>query len=132
MFVRSQENKVGLRALYHRPYLVLARSDKAFTLSIQGKERFVAVDRLKPAYVEGTEMVDNSNSPTVEPKTKAVASDNIETDNDRQQNVAEQSQTDAESKLIESTDFSSVNLGPKRRINLPSYLKERLRRRREW
>ena len=124
VFVRSHESKVGLRAFYHGPYLVLARSDKAFTLNIQGKERFVTVDRIKPALVEESEMVDNATPPIVHPEIKAIASDIAEIDNDVPKDVAEQLQNDVESKLTESTDVSSVNLRPKRRIKLPSHLKD--------
>ena len=63
---------VGLRAFYHGPYAVLPRTDKAFTLNVQGKERIVSVDRTKRAFVEEIEAVDNSNSLSVEPETKVV------------------------------------------------------------
>ena len=50
MFVRHDAVKRPLQQPYDGPYLVLDRSDRFYTLDLNGHTDTVSIDRLKPAY----------------------------------------------------------------------------------
>ena len=52
VFVRHDGVKKSLQPPYNRPFKVLKRSSKHFTLDIAGQEKVVSLDRLKPAYLD--------------------------------------------------------------------------------
>lgn len=55
VFVRIDGHKAPLQAPYKGPYPVLERGPKAFILDLDGKTDSVAIDRLKPAFLESFE-----------------------------------------------------------------------------
>ena len=52
VFVRDDAHRIPLTRPYHGPYLVLQRSPKAYLLSVCGRQDWVSIDRLKPAFLE--------------------------------------------------------------------------------
>ena len=52
---------------YHGPFEVLHRSEKHFTLSVNGKEKTVSIDRLKPAF----EPFPPDNDADIRPRTRS-------------------------------------------------------------
>ena len=52
MFVRHDAVCKPLQQPYDRPYKVLKRTDRHFTLQIKDREEVVSVDRLKPAFTD--------------------------------------------------------------------------------
>ena len=52
IFVRRDAIRKPLQRPYNGPYKVLKRTDKFFTLDINGTHDTVSIDRLKPAYFE--------------------------------------------------------------------------------
>ncbi|XP_017796355.1 PREDICTED: uncharacterized protein LOC108577676 [Habropoda laboriosa] len=63
VFVRVEANKKSLDPPYEEPYEVRTRAPKYFTIKIKEKEHNIAIDRLKPVYVEQTteEHINESN-----------------------------------------------------------------------
>ena len=53
VFLRTDAHRAPLVPPYRGPYAVLERRPKAYLLSIAGREDWVSIDRLKPAYLEG-------------------------------------------------------------------------------
>ena len=62
VFVRQDLVKPALSPPYRGPYRIVQRSDKAYLLNIQGKQDWVTLDRLKPAYVEPMEYVSHTRA----------------------------------------------------------------------
>ena len=52
VFVRHDAVKKPLQQPYDGPYLVLDRSDRFYTLDLNGRTDKVSIDRLKPAYID--------------------------------------------------------------------------------
>lgn len=50
VFVRRDSAKQPLQQPYDGPYQVIRRSDKTFTVQINGRSSTISIDRLKPAY----------------------------------------------------------------------------------
>lgn len=49
--------------VYKGPYEVVKRHNKSFILSVDGNEKVISIDRLKPAYMEVADFIhDNINS----------------------------------------------------------------------
>ena len=51
VFLRHGALRGALQAPYVGPYRVLHRGEKTYTIDVQGSEKTVSIDRLKPAYV---------------------------------------------------------------------------------
>ncbi|XP_037564628.1 uncharacterized protein LOC119444275 [Dermacentor silvarum] len=51
VFVRRKDIRTSLTAPYESPFKVLGRTDKTFTLRVNGRTDVVAIDRVKPAYM---------------------------------------------------------------------------------
>ncbi|GFY78244.1 hypothetical protein TNIN_155391 [Trichonephila inaurata madagascariensis] len=51
VFVRVEGLKPSLTAPYQRPFEVLSRSDKHFTIKINDRTSTISIDRLKPAFL---------------------------------------------------------------------------------
>ncbi|XP_068232025.1 uncharacterized protein [Palaemon carinicauda] len=51
VFLRNNTTKPPLTPPYTGPFLVIRRNPKAFPLNICGKEDWVSIDRLEPAYI---------------------------------------------------------------------------------
>ena len=69
VFLRCDRIRKPLQPPYDGPFKVLNRSDKTFTILLNGKEEVVSIDRLKAAFVEDTSK-DSQNKPvTQEPTT---------------------------------------------------------------
>ena len=56
VFVRNDAHRPPLTPSYRGPFLVLNRNDKAFQLSFAGRPDWVSIDRLKPAYLDATDI----------------------------------------------------------------------------
>lgn len=68
-FIRVDKVKKPLRQPYDGPYAILKKQEKFFTLNINGHKDTVSIDRLKPAYYYGDELINsqlNENSPSAE------------------------------------------------------------------
>ena len=52
VFIRNDAVKKPLQQPYNGPYKVLKRSDKYYTIDINGKQDTVSIDRLKPAHID--------------------------------------------------------------------------------
>ncbi|XP_065305960.1 uncharacterized protein [Dermacentor albipictus] len=51
VFVRREGIRPGLTAPYDGPFEVLQRGEKTFTVSVNGRENVISIDRVKPAYM---------------------------------------------------------------------------------
>lgn len=51
VFLRCDRLRPSLTPPYEGPYLVISRNDKIFTILINGQQKSVAIDRLKPAFI---------------------------------------------------------------------------------
>ena len=56
VFLRNDAHRPPLTPSYRGPFLVLKRRNKAFQLDLSGKLDWVSIDRLKPAYLEATDL----------------------------------------------------------------------------
>ena len=72
VYVRRDAHKPPLTRPYTGPFRVLRRSDKHFTLEVNGKLEEVTVDRLKPAKLESDQIPLTSNSPTPPPHQSPI------------------------------------------------------------
>ena len=76
VFVRHDGVKRSLQAPYEGPFHVLNRHHKHYTLDISGWQKVVALDRLKPAYVDDKYPSDSTlhpdNSVTLQPSSSSV------------------------------------------------------------
>ena len=59
VFVRHDATHKPLQPPYNGPYKVMQRDDKNFTIEVNGQKKVVSLERLKPAHVEDTSVVDN-------------------------------------------------------------------------
>ena len=67
VFVWHDAVKTPLQQPYDGPFKVIKRSNKYFMLDIKGKESTVYIDRLKPAYLEASELT--PQSPVIPPSS---------------------------------------------------------------
>lgn len=72
VFVRVDSVRKPLQQPYKGPYKVLKRKDRFFTLDIDGKRDQISIDRLKVAYVENQESLEESLS-----KSKSIVKGRI-------------------------------------------------------
>jgi len=52
VFIRHDAVRHPLRPPYDGPYTVLSRTDKHYTIDVDGKTSIISIDRLKPAHVD--------------------------------------------------------------------------------
>ena len=58
VFVRHDATQTPLQPPYDGPYKVMERGDKTFTITVNGQQKVVSLDRLKPAHVEDSSIED--------------------------------------------------------------------------
>lgn len=68
VFLRDDKVRGSLQPPYSGPHQVVKRDDKTLTLLIKGKEVRVSIDRVKPAYILGSD-TDKSTSTPAKPVT---------------------------------------------------------------
>lgn len=87
VFIRDDTVRKPLQSPYNGPYKVSSRTEKTISVEINGKQRVISMDRVKPAYVSSS---DNENLqthtkyiPTVMPPkiTSTTTNDNTNTTN---------------------------------------------------
>ena len=59
-FRRQDATQMFLQPPYDRPYRVMQRSDKTFTIMVKGQQKVVSLDRLKPAHVQDSSKKDTT------------------------------------------------------------------------
>ena len=72
VFIRSDAHRAPLTRPYRGPYRVLERTNKAYRLMVHGREDWVTVDRLKPAFLPQQENIQEAEGrrPRVPPQHK--------------------------------------------------------------
>ena len=63
VFLRVDRVRKPLEPPYNGPYLVIARTDKHFTIEINGRKETVSLDRLKPAHIDSTPNLSSDSPP---------------------------------------------------------------------
>ncbi|XP_064116542.1 uncharacterized protein LOC135222385 [Macrobrachium nipponense] len=58
VFIRDDARRLPLTKPYRGPFCILRRTDKAYFISINGREDWVTIDRLKPAFLMDEEYAD--------------------------------------------------------------------------
>ena len=71
VFIRQDAVRKPLDPPYRGPFPVLRRTDKFFSIDVDGKHENVSIDRLKPAYLE-SELSDRTFFPAVPDPTPPV------------------------------------------------------------
>ncbi|XP_065355319.1 uncharacterized protein LOC135949809 [Calliphora vicina] len=66
VFVRNDAVKKPLQQPYDGPYRVLKKADKFFTLDINGCSKVISIDRLKPAFMFNSEIIEEPKSVTIQ------------------------------------------------------------------
>ena len=64
VFLRQDSVRTPLQRPYSGPHKVLRRTDKHFTIDLNGRTDAVSIDRLKPAYIDGEEDASSRPAPT--------------------------------------------------------------------
>ena len=59
----------SLQPPYDGPYPVVKRTDKYFTININGRNDTVSIDRLKPAHIDSDDVYPNTQTPTTPSQT---------------------------------------------------------------
>ncbi len=67
MFVRHDAVRKPLQPPYDGPFRIIKRTDKHFTLDLNGRHDTVSIDRLKPAHIEFRSSTNNTNTTTYTP-----------------------------------------------------------------
>lgn len=73
VFVRTDSVRKSLQPPYEGPFPVIDRSEKYYTLLINGKHNNISVDRLKPCYVNRSETSEHNKSLGLAPPTTIPA-----------------------------------------------------------
>ena len=65
VFIRHDAVRKSLQPPYHRPYPIIKRADKHYTIKLNDRTDTVSIDRLKPAHLDSTvSEVPNFQTPT--------------------------------------------------------------------
>ena len=64
VFVRHDAVRTSLQKPYDGPYRIIKRSDKHFTLDVDGKHQVISLDRLKHAYIEHSPSLPSFDTPS--------------------------------------------------------------------
>jgi hypothetical protein len=70
VFVREDAVRGALTTAYTGPHAVIERGDKVYKIRVNGKERTISVDRLKPAYTLEDSNYNTGNKPENKEKEK--------------------------------------------------------------
>ncbi|XP_068211572.1 uncharacterized protein [Palaemon carinicauda] len=86
VFVRVDAHRQPLTRPYRGPYRVISKTTNAFLLDVHGQEDWVSIDRMKPAFFEGSDTASaGPGRSRVPPQNKAP---NEKKSNKRQREVA--------------------------------------------
>ncbi|XP_066947168.1 uncharacterized protein [Macrobrachium rosenbergii] len=73
VFIRIDAHRLPLTSLYRGPYCVISRSSKAYFINIHGREGWVSVDRLIPAFLlDSKPQEETSRCPSIPPQNAAA------------------------------------------------------------
>ena len=77
VFVRNDAHRVPLTRPYRGPYRVIERTDKAYKLMVHGREDWVSIDRLKPAYLQDQDTIQEAEGrrPRLPPQQRPTTND---------------------------------------------------------
>lgn len=71
VFIRNDTVRKPLQQPYAGPYRVIKRTDKLFTLDVNGRTKTISIDRLKPAFMFNDEITEDARYVTVQLESKA-------------------------------------------------------------
>ena len=118
VFVHHDAVRKPLQAPYDGPYQVLERHPKYFLLDINGKQKTVSIDRLKPAHVETS--MDTTPSPTANSSVDTTPPPAASSSVDTTPPPAASSSTAQHSEASPATHPRTTRSG--QRVHWPKYL----------
>ena len=63
VFVRHDSVRKPLQPPYDGPFPIISRTDKHFTIAINGRNDTISIDRLKPAHIDSEDSQSSQNTP---------------------------------------------------------------------
>ena len=73
VFVRNDAVKKPLQQPYDGPYRVIKKTNKVFTVDINGCTKVISIDRIKPAFMFNDEIIEEPSNVTIQLKQNSNA-----------------------------------------------------------